>query len=177
NNAEREAQGGNHGGGHNDDDDDNGGHNDDDDDNGGHNDDDDDGGHNDDDDDGGPGCQNAGLTTSVVVYSDEPDLDIPGSGRFSPDAKNTALGTLRLRSERSGNGNGRVYLIIVSATDSTGKTGFCVKTVTVPHSQSNSSKNSVAAQATAARNFFLANGTPPPGYVQVGIGPIVGPKQ
>lgn len=165
--AEREAQTGNRGGGHNDDDDD-----------GGHNDDDDDGGHNDDDDDGdGSGCQNAGLATNVIVYSDEPDLDIPGSGRFSPDAKNTALGTLRLRAERSGTANGRVYLIVVSATDTSGKTGFCVKTVTVPHSQSNASKNSVAAQATAARNFFLANGTPPPGFVQVGIGPIVGPKQ
>ncbi|HEX5731485.1 MAG TPA: beta galactosidase jelly roll domain-containing protein [Blastocatellia bacterium] len=113
----------------------------------------------------------------VAVYSDEPDLDITGSGNFSPDAKNVGLNTLRLRSERSGNENGRVYLIVVQATDMAGNTGFCVRTVTVPHDQSKASKNSVTAQAAAARAFFLANQTPPPGFVQVGVGPIVGPKQ
>ena len=85
--------------------------------------------------------------------------------------------TLRLRAERSGNENGRVYLIVVQATDMAGNTGFCVRTVTVPHDQSRASKDSVAAQAAAARAFFLANQTPPPGFVQVGVGPIVGPKQ
>jgi hypothetical protein len=120
---------------------------------------------------GGPGG------TGVAVYSDEPDLDILGSGNFSPDAKNIGVGTLRLRSERSGNEDGRVYLIVVQATDMSGKTGFCAKTVTVPHDQSKAGKNAVEAQATAARNFFLANHTLPPGYVQVGTGPIVGPKQ
>lgn len=114
--------------------------------------------------------------TGVTVYSDEQDLD-QGSGNFSPDAKNIGLGTLRLRSERGGPHNGRVYLIVVQATDDAGNTGFCAKTVTVPHDQSKASKQSVEAQATAARNFFLTNHTPPPGYFQVGIGPIVGPKQ
>jgi hypothetical protein len=115
--------------------------------------------------------------TGVSVYSDEPDLDILGSGNFSPDAKNIALGTLRLRSERSGNEDGRVYLIVVQATDASGKTGFCTQTVTVTHDQSKASEASVAAQAAAAQAFFLANHVPPPGFVQVGIGPIVGPKQ
>lgn len=119
---------------------------------------------------GGPG-QNG-----VAVYSDEQDLDI-GSGNFSPDAKNVGLGTLRLRSERAGPINGRVYLIVVQATDASGKTGFCTSTVTVPHDQSKASKNSVAAQAAAAAAFFNTNHVPPPGFVQVGIGPIVGPKQ
>jgi hypothetical protein len=119
---------------------------------------------------GGPG-QNG-----VAVYSDEKDLDI-GSGNFSPDAKNVGLGTLRLRSERAGPINGRVYLIVVQATDESGKTGFCTQTVTVPHDQSKKSKDSVAAQAAAAQAFFNTNHVPPPGFVQVGIGPIVGPKQ
>jgi hypothetical protein len=111
------------------------------------------------------------------VYSDEPDLDILGSGNFSPDAKNIGVGTLRLRSERSGNENGRVYLIVVQATDASGKTGFCATTVTVTHDQSKASKDSVAAQAAAAQAYFLTNLIPPPGFVQVGVGPVVGPKQ
>lgn len=119
---------------------------------------------------GGPGGN------GVAVYSDEQDLDV-GSGNFSPDAKNIGLGTLRLRSERGGPLNGRVYLIVVQATDASGKTGYCAKTVTVPHDQSKASKQSVEAQASAARTFFLTNHTPPPGFVQVGIGPVVGPKQ
>lgn len=119
---------------------------------------------------GGPG-QNG-----VAVYSDEKDLDI-GSGNFSPDAKNVGLGTLRLRSERAGPINGRVYLIVVQATDESGKTGFCTQTVTVPHDQSKKSLDSVAAQAAAAQAFFNTNHVPPPGFVQVGVGPIVGPKQ
>ena len=120
---------------------------------------------------GGPG------TNGVAVYSDEPDLDILGSGNFSPDAKNIGVGTLRLRSERSGNEDGRVYLIVVQATDASGKTGFCSNTVTVTHAQSKAAKASVAAQAAAAKSFFDTNHTPPPGYVQVGTGPVVGPKQ
>ncbi|MEK6321317.1 MAG: hypothetical protein AABN33_06495 [Acidobacteriota bacterium] len=119
---------------------------------------------------GGPGVN------GVAVYSDEQDLDI-GSGNHSPDAKNVGLGTLRLRSERAGPINGRVYLIVVQATDESGKTGFCTQTVTVPHDQSKASKASVAAQAAAAAAFFNTNHVPPPGFVQVGVGPVVGPKQ
>jgi hypothetical protein len=114
--------------------------------------------------------------TGVAVYSDEQDLDV-GSGNFSPDAKNIGLGTLRLRSERAGPINGRVYLIVVQATDASGKTGFCTETVTVPHDQSKASKDSVAAQAAAAQAYFAIHLMPPPGFVQVGVGPIVGPKQ
>src|SRR6185436_8696313 len=45
---------------------------------------------------------NSGVATAVQVsvFSDEDDL-APGSGNFSPDAKNIAPVTLRLRSERS----------------------------------------------------------------------------
>jgi hypothetical protein len=138
------------------------------------------GGGDDDDDDDGGHCTHpptGSHSVQVLVYSDEPDLDVPGSGNFSPDAKNIALGTLRLRSERSGNGDGRVYLVVVKATDASGKVGYCAKTVTVTHDQSNASKNSVAAQANAARTYFMTHHVPPPSFVQVGIGPPVGPKQ
>lgn len=134
-------------------------------------------GDNDDDDERCPTPPSGSHSVTVTVYSDEPDLDVQGSGNFSPDAKNIGIGTLRLRAERSGNADGRVYLIVIRATDASGKTGFCSKTVTVPHDQSNASKNSVSAQANAAKAYFTANHIPPPGYVQVGIGPVVGPKQ
>jgi hypothetical protein len=122
---------------------------------------------------------NSGSQTAVnvLVYSDEPDLDILGSGNFSPDAKNIGLNSLRLRAERSGNADGRVYLIVVKATDSTGKIGYCAKTVTVPHDQSRASRDGVESQATAARTYYLSHHAPPPGYVQVGTGPVTGPKQ
>ncbi|HEU4389479.1 MAG TPA: hypothetical protein VFV34_16870, partial [Blastocatellia bacterium] len=114
---------------------------------------------------------------SVQVFSDEDDEEPTGDGNHSPDAKNIAAGTLRLRSERKGDGDGRVYLIIVSATDSSGNTTRCCSTVTVSHSQSNADKASVAAQAAAASAYCAQFGTPPPGYVLVGDGPVIGPKQ
>jgi len=117
------------------------------------------------------------VTTSVAVYSDEDDVDPATSGDQSPDAKNIALGTLRLRSEREDNGNGRVYLIIVTETDSAGNVSHCCLTVTVPRSQSAANIASVNAQAAAALSFCQSNGTPPPGFFLVGDGPIVGSKQ
>ena len=46
----------------------------------------------------------------VQVFSDEDEL-APGSGNFSPDGKTlTGDGGLRLRAERRGNADGRVYL-------------------------------------------------------------------
>jgi hypothetical protein len=117
------------------------------------------------------------LTLAVKVYGDEDDEEPTEDGNFSPDARNIALGTLRLRAERNGNKNGRVYLIIVTATDSSGNTGFSTRTVTVPLSQSAGDLQSVANQAAAAKAFYDANGAPPPGFFVIGDGPVKGPKQ
>jgi len=128
------------------------------------------------------------LPVSVQVYSDEDDqdpaADNPGQDAnhiprpFSPDAKNIGLGSLRLRSERNGNNDGRVYLIVTSATDSSQNVGVDCCTVMVPHSAGKPSLQAVTNQAAAARAFCLANtGAAPPGYVVVGDGPILGPKQ
>jgi hypothetical protein len=114
----------------------------------------------------------------VTVFSDEPDVDPLTDGDMSPDAKNIALGTLRLRSEREDSGNGRVYLIVVRTSDGTGNGAFSCSTVTVPANQSAAGKSSVAAQAAAAKTFCTTNaGAPPPGFVLVGNGPVIGPKQ
>jgi hypothetical protein len=62
-------------------------------------------------------CEGA-LSTSVGVFGDENDEEDTGDGKYSPDAKNVAVGSLRLRNERKGSGDGRVYLIVPQATDS-----------------------------------------------------------
>jgi hypothetical protein len=114
----------------------------------------------------------------VKVYSNEGDTAPTGDGNFSPDAKNIALSTLRLREERDANGNGRTYLVVVTGTDASGNVGFDCGTVVVTHDQSDASIAAVNAAAAAAKAFCLAhNGAAPPGYVQVGTGPVIGPKQ
>jgi len=53
----------------------------------------------------------------------------------------------------------------------------CVFTVVVPHDMSAASIASVQAQADAAFDFWMANGTAPADFFVVGDGPVVGPKQ
>ncbi len=120
------------------------------------------------------------LPVGVHVFSNEDDQENSGNGRFSPDAKDIAVGTLRLRAERDNlNFSGRVYLIVTDATDSTGNNrGFNCCTVAVPHSSAISSQMVAQNSAAAAQAFCLANnGTPPPNYFVVGDGPVIGPKQ
>jgi hypothetical protein len=115
-------------------------------------------------------------TIQIDVFSDEDDDD--QAGGMSPDAKDIAVGTLRLRAERSGGGNGRVYIIRIQATDSGGNTAVSYCTVVVPQSQSKADLNSVNAQAAAAVAAFGANGNnPPAGYFLIGDGDVIGPKQ
>ena len=118
------------------------------------------------------------LPLTVNVFGDEDDQDNTGDGTFSPDAKDIAVGTLRLRAERKGNGDGRVYLIITEASDSSGNRGFNCCAVAVPLSNTQAALTSVQNQAAAAKAYCLANdGTPPAGYVVIGDGPVIGPKQ
>src|SRR5262245_12719161 len=101
-----------------------------------------------------------------------------GTSQFSADAKDIAVATLQLRQERAANSDGRVYLIVVKATDTAGGTGFGTATVVVPKSSSAADIASVNALADAARSFADANnGNPPAGYFVVGDGPMKGPKQ
>ncbi|HYO64206.1 MAG TPA: proprotein convertase P-domain-containing protein [Pyrinomonadaceae bacterium] len=119
----------------------------------------------------------AGSTGEVLVYGDEDDDAPTGDGTHSADALDIGVGTLRLRSERGGGGDGRVYLIVMKVKDAAGNTSHKVATVTVPHGNSVSSKASVAAQAAAAAAYYTANGAPPPGFFVIGDGPVIGPKQ
>jgi hypothetical protein len=115
---------------------------------------------------------------TVSVYSDEDELADDGDGAFSPDAADIAVGTLRLRSERSGTGEGRVYLIVAGATDIAGTAAASCSTVVVPHSKSSKDVAAVAARASAASQFCsMHQGTAPEGFSPVGNGPVVPPKQ
>ncbi|HYC62806.1 MAG TPA: cadherin-like domain-containing protein [Thermoanaerobaculia bacterium] len=82
----------------------------------------------------------SGVTTSVVVYSDEPAA-----------TDDDAVGMLQLRAQREGSGDGRVYLIRVSATDGFSNTSHSCLTVVVPKSSSAAHVSSVNAQAAAAK--------------------------
>jgi photosystem II stability/assembly factor-like uncharacterized protein len=118
------------------------------------------------------------LPAAVHVFGDEDDQDSIGDGMFSPDADDLVSGTLRLRAERKGNGDGRVYLIVTDATDTSGNRGFNCCTVTVPLSSGQAALASVQHQAATAKSFCLANnGQPPPGYFVIGDGAVIGPKQ
>jgi len=120
---------------------------------------------------------NEPATFNVQVFGDEND-ETPTSTTpvtvHSPDAKDIAIGTLRLRAERLDSGDGRVYLVVVTATDLFGNASRACHTVVVPRKK----KGDVDAQAAAAKAFCEANaGAPPTGYFVIGDGPIVGPKQ
>ena len=70
------------------------------------------------------------------------------------------------------------YLIAVSATDASSNASHACVAVVVPHSQSPAARSAAAAAGAAAAQACTANGgTPPAGFVSVGGGPIVGPKQ
>jgi len=117
------------------------------------------------------------LPVTVNVFADEDDNGT-GDGNSSPDAADIGVGSLQLRAERQGTGDGRVYLIITEATDSSGNRGFGCCTVGVPHSNAAAALQSVQSQAAAARAFCQANaGTPPPDYFVVGDATAQGPKQ
>ena len=120
----------------------------------------------------------ANPVISVKVFGNEDDQQPTGDGTHAPDARNIAPGTLRLRSERNGTGTGRLYLIVITATDADGNKTVACQTVVVPKSQSKDSLAMVNSQATAARAYCDSHdGAPPPGFFVIGDGPVIGPKQ
>jgi hypothetical protein len=122
---------------------------------------------------------NCDATTSPPafgIFADEDDDEGNVSGFHSPDAKVDP--TLRLRSERVGGLDGRVYLSVATAVDEAGNTSHGCCTVVVPHGKSRKAIRSVLLQADAAQTFCAENGgAPPPDFVTVGDGPVIGPKQ
>jgi len=75
------------------------------------------------------------LAMAIAVLSDEHPALEPGAGGdgHCPDASIGDDSSVSLRKERSGEGDGRVYTIVVSAMDAVGNVGTCEVTVDVPH--------------------------------------------
>jgi hypothetical protein len=100
------------------------------------------------------------------VFSNESDGQ--DAAAFAPDAS-VGIAALRLRSERDGNGDGRVYLIAVTAADPSGNTAASCSAVVVPHDQSSSSIQAIRSEAATATAFCAGHGgTAPPGYLAIG---------
>jgi hypothetical protein len=120
-------------------------------------------------------------TITVQVFSNLGDTAGTDDGKngspanFSPDAKLTST-SLRLRAERSG-GGGRIYLIVVTATDAAGNQSIHVCAITVPTDQSKASRADIQARADTAELSTETTGNVPSGFVPVGTGPTLGPKQ
>jgi hypothetical protein len=74
------------------------------------------------------------LTCQINITSNEP-INGTGDGDTSPDWEILDLHHVRLRAERSGKGKGRVYLIKITCTDSSGNSTSRTVAVTVPHNQ------------------------------------------
>jgi hypothetical protein len=116
----------------------------------------------------------------IKVYSNEPDVTATGCGTFSPDAAVSNGTEVWVRGERQGDQashTGRVYLIVASGQNAQGQTASCTATVGVPHDMSAAARRQLQAQATAAEAYFALHFVPPPDFVQVGTGPVIGPKQ
>jgi len=79
-------------------------------------------------------CDPAPITRIIAVMSNEP-ANGNGDGNTAPDWEVTGNLTLKLRAERAGGGNGRVYTITVESRDASGNPSVRTVTVSVPHNQ------------------------------------------
>lgn len=76
------------------------------------------------------------TVTILKIRQDEP-INGLGDGDTSPDGSGVGTPTAKVRSERSGKGNGRVYTIDLEASDGRGGTCQGQVKVGVPHDQGN----------------------------------------
>ena len=83
-------------------------------------------------------ADNCSLPSSIAcalsVASNEP-INGTGDGDNAPDWQVVDSHHVKLRSERSGNGTGRIYTVTVTCIDNAGVSSSRTVTVTVPHNQ------------------------------------------
>jgi hypothetical protein len=117
------------------------------------------------------------VPVTVSVFGNEDDQESTGDGNYSPDAKDIADGTLRLRTER----NARKWAGLPDCGYGPRPGGE--HRVQLLHRRGSTRSDaasiaSVQSQAAAASSFSLThNGSKPRGYFVVGDGPTVGTKQ
>lgn len=117
-----------------------------------------------------PNKQMTGVGLSAIATDDSGDVFLM-TGVYSDedhggsiDVSDPAPGTLQLRAEREGTGDGRVYLIMVRAFDSSFNTSHDCTSVVVSKSQNPALVAGLQAQAAAAVATCKAFGLPPVGY-------------
>jgi hypothetical protein len=83
------------------------------------------------------GCDdNVGFDDLLITYvSSDEEENGKGDGNTVDDMVLVDCQEVKLRKERSGNGNGRVYSINVAVTDNAGNTATATCYVTVPHNK------------------------------------------
>jgi predicted outer membrane repeat protein len=117
---------------------------------------------------------NVGLIVAATPPTATPQVQVYANDQaVSSDAQNVAPDTLELRADRNGNGDGRVYLIVTTATNSAGS-AFNVCSVVVPHSHSPGSISMVRDEALVAENWYRSFQTAPPGFHLIGSEPAGG---
>ena len=79
-------------------------------------------------------CPGAVTWAVTSVESDEP-INGLGDGDTEPDWTISSAHAIRLRAERAGTGDGRVYTITITARDAANNTSTAATTVTVPHNR------------------------------------------
>ncbi|MCZ6652541.1 MAG: hypothetical protein O7D91_05870, partial [Planctomycetota bacterium] len=121
------------------------------------------------------------------VFSDETEVPDTGdgTGNHAPDFKDELFAGgrgLLVRSERRGPEDGRVYIVVITASDGIAETiAVCIAAV-VPHDPDDASLADVLAQAAiAAADVQTAidevSPLPSPGLAEHGLSGELGPKQ
>lgn len=126
------------------------------------------------------------------VFSDETEIPDTGdgTGRHAPDFKTILQSGARgvfVRSERRATGDGRYYILVITADDGNGgvSTAVCIAAV-CPHDQTQESLDAVLAQATSAvatvqtevnNNTLPPTPNAPPGLIEHGLSDPLGPMQ
>lgn len=91
------------------------------------------------------------VTITVTGVTQDEPLNGTGDGDTAPDAQASAPGSVDLRAERAGTGDGRVYRIAFTADDGNGGTCTGTAKVTVPKSQG---RNGAAVESPLVVNSF-----------------------
>jgi hypothetical protein len=78
---------------------------------------------------------NCGIRSCVLSVSSNEAVNARGSGNTAPDWIVVDANRVRLRAERAGPGNGRIYTVTITCTDVNGNVSRAAVTVSVPHDQ------------------------------------------
>jgi uncharacterized lipoprotein YddW (UPF0748 family) len=105
------------------------------------------------------------VTTTLSVTSNEPDNGT-GDGDTENDWQVVDAHHVKLRAERAGADNGRVYTITIRAEDAAGNVSTQTVTVTVPHDHSDITSSRPPAEKEGVLSVLSVKATPNPSRSQ-----------